>query len=151
MAAAMRDDATARRPSLRGRDLAVIAIGGAAGASARYAIARAEPVKAGTFPLSTFCINVAGAFVLALLLETLARRGVPPWWIRPFAAIGVLGGFTTFSTMCVEAMLLGRDGHVALAVLYSLVSIGAGVLVVVAGLRAAGLPPRAVPPEEGES
>ncbi|HEX4493193.1 MAG TPA: CrcB family protein [Acidimicrobiia bacterium] len=135
----------------RAREVAVIAIGGALGASARYGVARAEPVKAGTFPLSTFGINVVGALVLAVLLETLARRGVPPWWIRPFGAIGVLGGFTTFSTMCVEAMLLGRDGHVPLAILYALVSIATGVIVVVAGLRLAGLGPRVVPPEEGES
>jgi fluoride exporter len=135
----------------RAREIAVIAIGGAAGASARYAITRAEPVRAGTFPLSTFAINIAGAFVLAVLLETLARRGAPPWWIRPFGAVGVLGGFTTFSTMCVEAMLLGRDGHVPLAVVYSLVSIVAGAVVIVAGLRVTGLPARAVPPAEGES
>jgi CrcB protein len=135
----------------RVREVAVIAVGGAAGASARYTIARAEPVKAGTFPLSTFAINVVGAFVLAVLLESLARRGAPPWWIRPAGAIGVLGGFTTFSTMCVEAMLLGRDGRVPLAALYLIVSVAAGVAVVVAGLRVAGLPRRAVPPEEGES
>jgi CrcB protein len=138
-------------PGVRARDLAVIAMGGAGGASVRYAIARAEPVRAGTFPLSTFSINVAGAFVLAVLLESLARRGTAVWWIRPFGAIGVLGGFTTFSTMCVEAMLLGRGGHVPLAALYLVVSVAAGVAVVVAGLRAAGLAPRALPPDEGES
>jgi CrcB protein len=135
----------------RAREVAVIAVGGAAGATARYAIARVEPVKAGTFPLSTFGINVAGAFVLAVVLESVARRGPAPWWIRPFAAIGVLGGLTTFSTMCVEAMLLGRDGRVPLAALYLVVSVLAGVVVVTAGLRVAGLPRRAVPPEEGES
>ena len=121
------------------------------GASARYAIGRAEPVRAGAFPLTTFAINVAGAFVLAVLLESLARRGLETWWIRPFAAVGILGGFTTFSTMCAEAVLLGRDGHVALASLYLGASAGAGVAVVVAGLRAAGLPRRTVPPAEGES
>jgi fluoride exporter len=133
------------------RELAVIAVGGAAGASARYAIARAEPVRAGSFPVTTFAINVAGAFVLAVLLESLARSGRDTWWIRPFAAVGILGGFTTFSTMCAEAVLLGRGGHVALAALYLGASAGAGVVVVAAGLRAAGLPRRTVPPTEGES
>jgi CrcB protein len=136
---------------VRARDLAVIAVGGGGGAAARYAISRAEPVRAGTFPLSTFAINVAGALVLAVLLESLARRGIDSWWVRPFAAVGVLGGFTTFSTMCVEAMLLGRDGHVALAALYLAASVAAGVVVVTAGLRLAGLPARTVPPDEGES
>jgi fluoride exporter len=139
------------RPRVEARDLAVIAIGGGGGAAARYAILRAEPVHAGAFPLTTLAINVAGALVLAVLLETLARRAVGTWWIRPFAAIGVLGGFTTFSTMCVEATLLGRDGRVVLAAAYLVVSGAAGVAVVVAGLRAAGLPTRTVPPEEGES
>ncbi len=133
------------------RDLLVIAVGGAGGAAARYAISRAEPVRSGTFPASTFAINIAGAFVLAALLESLTRHGIEQWWVRPFAAVGVLGGFTTFSTMCVEAMLLGRDGHVAMATLYLLASCVAGVVVVVAGLRAAGLPRRALPPDEGES
>jgi CrcB protein len=138
-------------PRVSARDLVVIAIGGAGGATARYAISRAEPVRAGTFPFTTFSINIAGALVLAVLLESLARRAIQSWWIRPFAAVGVLGGFTTFSTMCVEAMLLGRDGHVALGALYLIASAGAGVVVVIAGLRVAGLPSRAVPPEEGES
>ena len=136
---------------LRARELGVIAVGGACGAAARYAILRAEPVRAGAFPYATFAINVVGALVLAVLLESLARRDNDTWWIRPFAAVGVLGGFTTFSTMCVEAMLLGRDGHVALAALYLVASAGAGVAVVVAGLRAAGLAPNTVPPDEGES
>jgi CrcB protein len=143
--------AAAALPLAGARELVVIAVGGAGGAAARYAISRAEPVRAGTFPVTTFAINVAGALVLAVLLESLARRGLDSWWIRPFAAIGVLGGFTTFSTMCVEAMLLGRDGHVALAALYLVASVIAGVVVVGAGLRAAGLPRHAVPPDEGES
>jgi fluoride exporter len=135
---------------VRVRDLAVIALGGGGGALARYAISRAEPVRAGSFPTTTFAINVAGALVLAVLLESLARARIEAWWVRPFAAIGVLGGFTTFSTMCVEAMLLGRDGRVGLAGAYLAASAGAGVTVTVAGLRLAGLPSRAVPPDEGE-
>jgi CrcB protein len=136
---------------VRARELAVIAVGGGAGAAARYAIVRAEPVHAGAFPFTTFAINVAGALALAVLLESFTRSGIELWWLRPFAAIGVLGGFTTFSTMCVEAMLLGRDGHIALAALYLVASALAGIAAVVAGLRAAGLPRRSVPPDEGES
>jgi CrcB protein len=139
------------RPAVRARDLAVIAVGGGAGAAARYAILRAEPVRAGAFPFTTFAINVGGAFVLAVLLESLSRHAIDAWWLRPFAAIGVLGGFTTFSTMCTEAMLLGRDGHGAMATIYLVASGGAGIVVVAAGLRAAGLPARTVLPDEGES
>jgi CrcB protein len=138
-------------PRVGARELVVIAFGGGGGAAARYAILHAEPVRAGAFPFTTLAINVGGAFVLAVLLESCARRGLETWWLRPFAAIGVLGGFTTFSTLCVEAMLLGRDGHIALAALYLIASGIAGIAVVVAGLRAAGLPRRTVPPDEGES
>jgi CrcB protein len=139
------------RPLVSARELVVIAVGGAVGAAARYTIVRTEPVRTGAFPFTTFAINVAGALVLAVLLESFARSGFEPWWLRPFAAIGVLGGFTTFSTMCAEAMLLGRDGHVALAAFYLASSGIAGVAVVMAGLRAAGLPRRTIPPDEGES
>jgi CrcB protein len=142
---------TPARLGVRARDVAVVAVGGGGGAAVRYVISRAEPVRAGTFPLTTFAINVSGALVLAVLLEALARTGVEAWWVRPFAAIGVLGGFTTFSTMSVEAMLLGRGGHVALAAAYLAASAGTGVAVVVTGLRVAGLPRRAIPPDEGES
>jgi CrcB protein len=137
--------------SVRARDLAVIAVGGGGGAVARYAILRAEPVRAGAFPFTTFAINIAGAAVLGVLLESLARSAIESWWIRPFAAVGVLGGFTTFSTMCTEAVLLGRSGRVGLAALYLAASCLAGVAVVVAGLRAAGLAPHSIPPDEGES
>ncbi len=103
------------QPRVRARELAVIAVGGGGGAAARYAIARAEPVRTGAFPFTTFAINITGALVLAVLLESLFRSGVDSWWIRPFAAVGVLGGFTTFSSYAFESFALLRDAQFAAA------------------------------------
>jgi CrcB protein len=130
--------------------LLVVAAGGAAGALARYGLARAFPVTAGTFPTTTFVINVAGAFALAFLLETLLRRGAPEHWLRLLVGVGGLGAFTTFSTMATELALLWRDGDEALALGYAAASVVAVIAAVVLGLRSAGYR-RGPGPEEDES
>ena len=63
-------DSVATHLQVRARDLAVIAVGGGGGAAARYAILRAEPVRAGAFPFTTFAINVGGA-TLGLVLAAI--------------------------------------------------------------------------------
>jgi CrcB protein len=132
------------------RPLALIAAGGAVGAVGRYGLTRAFPVGADTFPTTTFAINVAGAFVLALLLETLLRRGTPDHWLRLLVGVGVLGAFTTFSTFVTEVALLVRDDHSGTAALYVAASVITGSAAVIAGLFAAGW--RRLPvPDEGES
>lgn len=137
-------------PALTARTLALIAAGGAIGALGRYGLTRAFPVAPGTFPTTTLAINVAGAGALAFLLETLARRGAPDHWVRLAIGVGLLGAFTTFSTLAAEVALLWRDGHAALAVGYSVASIVGGAIAVGAGLAAAGY--RAPPlPSEGEA
>jgi len=88
------------------RALLIVAVGGAVGALARYGLSRAFPVAPGTFPATTFVINVTGAFALAFLLESLLRRGAPDHWLRLLVGVGVLGAFTTFSTMATEIALV---------------------------------------------
>lgn len=128
----------------------MVGAGGAIGALARYGVGTAFPVAAGTFPTTTFVINIVGAFVLAFVLETLLRRNAPDHWLRLFVGVGVLGAFTTFSTMATELALLVRDGSPGLALVYAGASIVTGTLAVVLGLLAAGF--RTGPaPDEGES
>ena len=125
-------------PPLAPRALALVAAGGAVGGLARYGLTRAFPVGSGTFPTTTFLVNVGGAFVLAVLLETLARRGAPDHWSRLIVGVGVLGAFTTFSTLATEIALLWRDHHRGLAVGYGVATVGAGIGAVLAGLWTAG-------------
>ena len=133
------------------RAFGLVAVGGTVGALARYGLTRAFPVAAGTFPTTTFVINVCGAFLLTVLLEWLVRRGTPEHWLRLVIGVGVLGAFTTFSTFASELALLWRDHERTIAVEYAVASVVAGVLAVVLGLVATG-GRRAIPlPDEGES
>ncbi len=135
---------------MNARDLAAVAAGGAIGAVARYEISDAWPVSAGQFPTTTFVINLAGAFLLGMLLEVLTRRDRFDHWGRFLLGIGALGAFTTFSTFATELVLLTRDGHGGVAVAYAVVSVIGGVLATLAGLWCAGWRHTTVP-DEGES
>ena len=104
-----------------------VAVGGALGAVARWAIAtNVEPTSG--FPVATFAANISGAFVLGVVL-VLGERFHPThhkaWarlW-RPFLATGVLGGYTTFSTLALETVRLPVD----MAVTYVVASVVVGL------------------------
>lgn len=111
-----------------------VAIGGAVGAVARYSVALAfAPLAARAgFPLGILVINVLGSFLLGLTVA-LVGRGVWPEVARLAFGTGVLGAFTTFSTLSVDIdELLGR-GAGAAALAYALSSVVLGVLAAVAG------------------
>ncbi|AWI27421.1 CrcB family protein [Streptomyces sp. PKU-MA01144] len=119
---------------MRGRVLAAIALGGLLGGTARYALALAFPTPAGTFPLTTFAVNVSGAFLLALLLVYVVEIRQRDGYLRPFAAVGVLGSYTTYSTWMFDTDRLLGDGLYALAALNVLGSLFAGLAATVLGL-----------------
>lgn len=78
--------------------LLVVALGGAAGALARYAVGVLLPHGSSSLPVATLVVNVVGCFLLGVLVA-----GWPDArWLRPFLGTGVLGGFTTFSTFALE-------------------------------------------------
>ncbi|MEU7424566.1 fluoride efflux transporter CrcB [Streptomyces sp. NPDC040750] len=133
----MRPLTVARQPfrvRLRGAVLAAVALGGLLGGTARYALALAFPTRRSGFPWVTFAINVSGAFVLALLLVYVSEIWPPTRYVRPFAAVGFLGAFTTFSTWMVDTdRLLGR-GQYAAAALNIFGSLFAGLAATVLGL-----------------
>lgn len=117
-----------------GVEVLVVAAGGALGASARWLIADAAPVAAGTFPVTTLVVNVVGAFLLGALVAAVAGRG--RWWLRPLLGTGVLGGFTTFSTFAVETDRLLAGGEAITATAYVAASLVLGVFAALAGEEA---------------
>ncbi|MFD4031281.1 CrcB family protein [Streptomyces sp. NPDC058637] len=95
----------------RWRVLAVIAAGGALGASARHAASLAWPAAEGAFPWAVLVVNVSGCALIGVLMVLVAERGVVRHpLVRPFLGVGVLGGFTTFSTYAADVSeLLNRQ------------------------------------------
>lgn len=103
---------------------AVISAGGAAGAAARYGAERLWPTADGAFPWTTFVVNVAGCGLIGVLMVLVAEGGwsVHPL-VRPFLGVGVLGGFTTFSTYTLDFLRLVRHGEAPAALGYAAVTL----------------------------
>ncbi|WOC12646.1 fluoride efflux transporter CrcB [Gordonia sp. MP11Mi] len=124
----------------RGSDLALVFVGGAAGTALRWLAEEAWPARDGQWPVGTFVVNIVGAFVLGVLLEVLVRLGPDDGARRRFrlaVGTGFCGAFTTYSAFALELSLLGKGGHVMLAIVYALVSVCAGVVAAWVGVRAA--------------
>jgi CrcB protein len=111
----------------RGDLLAVIAVGGAIGAAARYGVSGIAPYRDGHFPWGTFVVNVSGCLAIGVLMVLVLDVWPHHRCLRPFAGVGVLGGYTTFSTYALESRDLMALGHAATAVAYLLGSVLAGV------------------------
>ena len=102
-----------------------VALGGAIGASARYGADRLiDPPVA--FPWSTFVINIVGCFCIGVASQKL---GESPDWVRNGIVVGMIGGFTTFSTFAYQAL----ENHAALAAAYVTLSVGLGIAAVALG------------------
>jgi fluoride exporter len=114
--------------------LVAIALGGVLGTATRYGVSRIAPVGPGAFPWPTFSVNVTGSFALGVILTFVIERWPPSRYLRPFVAIGFLGAYTTFSTFMTEAVLLGKDAHVGMAVTYLATSLVCGLTAVYAGI-----------------
>ncbi|TYD00149.1 CrcB family protein [Arthrobacter echini] len=123
-------------------DLALVFGGGMGGTLARFGISELLPTPTG-LPLGIFLINISGAFLLGLFLETLVHRGPDEGRrrsVRLLAGTGFLGGFTTYSAFAVDSLLLLGTGRVLEGVTYVVGSVvlglGAGALGVLLGSRA---------------
>ncbi|WP_448630356.1 fluoride efflux transporter FluC [Cellulomonas soli] len=128
---------TTRAAHLTPSLILLVGLGGALGTGARYALTSAAPVPDGGWPAATFTENLLGAFLLGLLLESLVRRGPESTGIRRLRltlGTGVLGGFTTFSTLAIEVERLGAAGHVGTALTYALASVVLGFLTALGGV-----------------
>jgi CrcB protein len=125
--------------------IGVIAAGGAAGTLLRGGLADAWPPGTNGFPWATLVVNLVGSLVVGFVVIAAVERAAPSRYLRPLIATGFCGGMTTFSTFAVQLDLLVKDDHFATAVLYLVVSLGAGLLLVRAGvLLARVLPHREV-------
>ncbi|MGZ4149064.1 MAG: fluoride efflux transporter FluC [Actinomycetota bacterium] len=114
---------------MRPRILLAVALGGGLGACARYELELTfAPTTPPAFPWGTLAINLSGAFALGLLLTLILDVWPPTRYARPFVGIGILGGFTTFSTFVVESARLTGGGQAALALGYVAVSLVGGVM-----------------------
>ena len=118
--------------------LAAISAGGVLGAFARYALARAWPHPAGGFAWSTLVTNVSGCFLIGVLMVIVTRVATGSRLLRPFLGVGVLGGYTTFSTYVVDAQRAAQAGHPALALTYLAVTLVGALLAVGAGSALTG-------------
>ncbi len=103
----------------------LVGLGGAIGAMSRYGasmlVGRIWPHA---FPLGTLLINIAGSAAMGVFIGLLART-LPPWQeeARLFIAIGILGGFTTFSSFSLDTIALMERGEMLQAGLYVLLSV----------------------------
>ena len=113
-----------------------VALGGALGAVARYSLDRAiEHRSFAVFPWSTFLINGSGCLAIGFLIAAVVDRHRAPLWLRTGLVMGLVGGYTTFSTFAQETLDLVEEGRLGLSAVYAAGSVVLGVLAVLAGLR----------------
>ncbi|MES4906422.1 MULTISPECIES: CrcB family protein [unclassified Streptomyces] len=110
----------ARHGAWRGQGPVVcaVAVGGAAGAVARYGASLLWPIPAGAFPWTTFLVNAVGCGLIGVLLVLITEVWAAHRLVRPFFGTGVLGGFTTFSTYAVDIERLVDGGSPATGLVY---------------------------------
>ncbi|HEV7707013.1 MAG TPA: CrcB family protein [Asanoa sp.] len=126
----------AQRRELHWSTLAAVSAGGVLGALARYGIGHAWPTPAGGFPWATFLINVTGCLLIGALMVLVTDVFTTHRLLRPFLGVGVLGGYTTFSTYSVEIRNLIVAGAPGTAALYLLATLAAALVAVFAGMTA---------------
>ena len=117
-------------------EVVAVLAGGAAGTAARLGVDRWVPHEPHQLPVSTLIINVAGSFLLGLLLGAPLPRVSAD--LRLALTTGVLGTFTTLSALALSTVLLVDGGQVGTAVLYVAASVAAGLAATAAGLALSG-------------
>jgi CrcB protein len=111
-----------------------IALGGAVGALARYGVDEWVGRRAGAFPWGILVVNVTGAFLIGVSVEALEPR-FESGWVRPAVVTGLLGAYTTFSTLSLDTYRLLERGELDQALANVLGTVVLGLLAVWAGLR----------------
>lgn len=120
--------------------IAIVAFGAFFGTLMRYEIGLWLPAGKSDWPMATLLINVAGAFALGLLLQTLLHRGKDEGGrriLRLTLGMGFLGAFTTYSSLATGAALLANNGAIVTAILYAIISVVLGMIAAMLGIRVA--------------
>jgi fluoride exporter len=115
----------------------LIAVGGAIGSMLRYAMQGwvGQEVAGRSFPVGTMVVNIVGCFIIGFLSAMFDGRFLIREEYHFALRIGVLGGFTTFSSFGQETFNLAKDGEFGLAALNVFLSCGVGLLAVLIGYR----------------
>ena len=113
--------------------LTAIGAGGALGSLARYGVSVVLPHSRGQFAFSTFAANVSGCLLIGILMALLITAPAPHRLLRPFLGIGVLGGYTTFSTYAVDTLDLVTTGHPVTGLSYALGTVACALLATFVG------------------
>lgn len=117
--------------------LAAVSAGGVCGALARYGLATAWPHGRSGFPWATFVTNVSGCLLIGVLMVLVTEVFPGRRLLRPFLGVGVLGGFTTFSTYIVDVGRAATAGAVGVALAYFLATVLGALIAVWTGTSAA--------------
>lgn len=120
------------------QQLALVMLGGAVGAAGRFWLGESLLRKLGSgIPWGTLAANLIGSFAVGFLAIWLEGRGsAAPYW-RALLVVGLLGGFTTYSALMLECLLLARNQREAALFAYLGGTLLAGVALVWAGARLA--------------
>jgi fluoride exporter len=120
------------------RHVGLVFAGGMFGAVTRVALATWFPVRPGSYPWTTFGENLTGAFLLGFVLSFLAETRETDPTVRLLVGTGVLGAFTTYSTLAIEVSDLLGDGVVGTAITYAVASVALGVIAALLGIVTGG-------------
>jgi fluoride exporter len=112
------------------KDTLLVGLGGAIGAMVRFGISNIKINSQYIFPIHTLCINIIGSFLLGYLATLSLPTSVQRLW-----AVGICGGFTTFSTFSKEAVTLWQQQQYTISVGYVLLSILLGIAAFYLGLQ----------------
>ncbi|OII67939.1 MULTISPECIES: fluoride efflux transporter CrcB [unclassified Streptomyces] len=110
--------------------IAVVALGGAVGASARYGASLIWPTAASSFPWTTLAVNAVGCAVIGVFMVVISDVWAAHRLVRPFFGTGVLGGFTTFSTYAVDVQKLVAGGQARAGLAYLALTVVAALVAV---------------------
>jgi CrcB protein len=113
----------------------LVMVGGAAGATSRHIIDKANKLWSGDPVLGTFLINLTGSLLLGFIAGMLVEKFALPSRFRHFMIVGFLGSYTTFSTFTVTSMQLLREGHVIKGISNMVLSVLIGVLFAYIGVQ----------------